>query len=160
MSLKIIVQEKEQAHNQDIDELFDELDLQVTNLNKQIVKNIEQGELISNQAFIDRFGYKLYISDLSTGCKAALILANIHDIVLDTIECGENAVDAMISFINKGTIIIQDRDITFVDYNNNKCDIELDGYKFTSIDRLNYYYFDERPFEPDFGRKGVERANV
>lgn len=156
MSLKIIVQEEEQEHKQNIDNIFDKLKLQVTDLNKQIVKNIEQGELISNQAFIDRFGYKLFTSELSTGCKAALIIANTPNVILDTIECGENAVDVMINFVDKGTIIIQDRDITFVDYNNNKCDIELDGYKFTSIDRLNYYYFDERPYKPDLDIKGVE----
>lgn len=37
-------------------------------------------------------------------------------------------------------------------------DVELDGYRFTSMDRLNHYFDDERYImEPDMGWEGIEK---
>lgn len=162
MSLNIRIKEDDENKkaSQNIEDLFSSINLTGSAEEKRVIELIEKGKYNDSVSFIDRFGVKLPITELSTGCKTALCIINNPNIEIDTQECGINAVDVIVSVIRKGNILIQDRDITFVDYDNDNCDVQLDEYKFTSIDRLNYYLSDERPFKPDFGRKGVEKAYV
>lgn len=45
-------------------------------------------------------------------------------------------------------------DITLPDI---EIDVELDGYHFTSLSRLNDYFTDERPYTPDLETPGIEK---
>ena len=144
----------EQFNNMEME--FDKIRLTGSNKERSIIKFIENGTYNNDYSFIDRFGLKLDISEMSTGCKAALCVANNPKKVFNLIECGVNAQDVIITTLKEGNIIIRDRGITIVDYSKDgKIDVELDGYRFTNTNRLNYYIFEERPFKPE-KTEGVE----
>ena len=162
MSLNIRIKEDDtnKKASQNIEDLFSSINLTRKPEEIRVIELIEKGKYNDSVSFIDRFGIRLPITELSTGCKTALCIINNPTIEIDTQECGINAVDVIVSTLKNGNIIIKDRGVTFVDYDGDEIDVQLDGYRFTSIERLNYYYFDERPYKPDFGRKGVEKAYV
>ena len=83
-----------------------------------LVKGIEQGALISGDgsAYIDRFGFKLRIDEMSSGCKAALCVVNYPYKVVNLKECGLNARDCIISHCKSGYALVRDFGVTIVPY--------------------------------------------
>lgn len=129
----------------DIEEAFYDISLTCTEEEKRIVREIEHGELLGDNKFIDMFGCTLYVSDLSTGCKAGLIAIHNKDKVLDCIECGNNARDVIIRHCREGGILIVDNGVSISYPYGDKglCDVYLDGHEFSSIDKLNSYIRNE-----------------
>lgn len=143
----------------DIESLFKQIRIKGTPEEKEVISKIEQGRYNDDSSFIDRFGYKLYLSELSTGCKAALCVLNKPDLQINLIECGINALDVILTTCKNGLIVMRDRGVTIKDYSEDgKIEVELDGYLFTTVKRLNYYLFDERPSEPDFSVEGIQHV--
>lgn len=152
-----IMESNENAPLTDIEALFKQIIVKGTAEEKAVISKIENGKYNDESSFIDRFGYKLYLSELSTGCKAALCVLNKPDVQINLIECGRNALDVILSVCKNGSVIMRDRDATICDYSENgSIEVELDVYVFTTVKRLNYYLFDERPFKPDFSIEGVQ----
>ena len=56
----------------DIDASFSKLEIMVNDAVKNIIKAVDAGNMIDESTFEDRFGVRLYLSELSTGCKAAI----------------------------------------------------------------------------------------
>lgn len=139
---------------QDVEKQFDMIKLLGTELDKEIISCIEHGEYYDKNSFIDRFGNKLDISELSTGCKAALCVVNCPHFIINLIECGLNARDIIINLCKEGNILLYDNGITIVDYSDG-IDVKVDNYNITSIDRLNFYLFSERPFKPNMEQEGI-----
>lgn len=141
----------------DVEALFKKIRIKGTPEEMEVISKIEHGKYNDDSSFIDRFGYKLYLSELSTGCKAALCVLNKSDLQINLIECGINALDVILTTCKNGSVIMRERGITIKDYSENgKIEVELDGYLFTTVERLNYYLFNERPFEPDFSIGGIQ----
>ncbi len=142
----------------DVEKKFASLFLKCTDKEKEIVSKIEQGELIDSISFIDRFGYKLYTSELSTGCKAALCVLNCPDCVINLVECGLNARDAIISLCDEGAVLFETNSATISNKYVEEVSIcvQVNEYVFNSIDRLNCYIFNEYPFEPDLNVLGIK----
>lgn len=129
----------------DVEKQFAKISLKCTAKEEELVRIIEQGTLINDVSFIDRFGFRLYNTELSTGCKAALCVLNSPDNIINLIECGLNARDAIISLCNVGAVLIDSNTITIAShYNSEKLYVELDGITFTNINDLNKYIFYER----------------
>ena len=149
------VRDDKKAVIRDVERLFAQIKPEGTSIDKKLISYIEQGKYNDKNSFIDRFGFKLHLSELSTGCKAALCVANCPDKIIDLIECGNNARDIIISLCKDGKVLIRDNGITFKSYSNSVC-VRVDDYVITDIDRLNKYVFDERPFEPDMNVEGIE----
>ena len=157
--LKVKIDELGTAPVTDIEALFKQIRIKGLPEEKIVISKIEQGKYNDDSSFIDRFGYKLYLSELSTGCKAALCVINKPNMQINLIECGINALDVIITTCKNGSVIIKERDITIRDYSEDgKIEVELDGYVFTTVNRLNYYLSDERPFEPDLSIGGIEHV--
>lgn len=143
----------------DIEALFKQIRIQGTEEEKAVISKIEQGKYNDDISFIDRFGYKLYLSELSTGCKAALCVINKPNMQINLIECGINALDVILSICKNGSVIMRERGVTIKDYSEDgRIEVELDGYLFTTIKRLNYYLFNERPFNPDLSIGGIQHV--
>lgn len=142
----------------DVEKQFAELNLKCTEKEIELVKRIEQGKLLDSTSFIDRFGYKLYLSELSTGCKAALCVLNFKDRIINLAECGLNARDVIISLCDSGSILIDSNSATISTlYNANPVNVCVGNYLFTSVERLNEYIFNEFPFEPDLSIDGIKQ---
>ena len=54
------------------------------------IRQIEKGTYNDEYSFIDRFGYKLYNTELRMGCRAVLCVMNCPDVIIDLIECVMN----------------------------------------------------------------------
>lgn len=139
-----------------VEEQFAKVKLTGTKIEKELISKIERGTYNDESSFIDRFGYKLYNTEMSTGCKAALCVVNCPNLIIDLIECGLNARDIIIGLCKDGNILIKENGVTIVDYFNTPIDVKIDNYKITSIDRLNKYIFSERPFKPVINSEDIK----
>lgn len=88
--LKLTIDDDGTCAKTDIESLFKQIRVSGTPAEKEVIEKIEQGKFNDSQSFIDRFGFKLYMSELSTGCKAALCVLNLPDkqLVLHKYVCG------------------------------------------------------------------------
>lgn len=142
----------------DVEKEFSKIRLTGKRIEKILIEKIEKGKYNDANSYIDRFGYKLYYSDMSNGCKAALCVVNLPDKIIDLAECGNNARDIIISFCKTGNILIEDNGLTISAQYNNDIDVKIDKYRFSDIDRLNKYISDERLYGPDMSIGGIERC--
>lgn len=145
---------------EDAEAEFRAIKLYNSDIEQKIISEIDQGTLKNQLQFIDRFGETLSTSYLSTGCKAVLVALHRPTKLVSFKECGYNARDIAIQTIKDGNILIKfplrtfGWDITLPDI---EIDVELDGYHFTSLSRLNDYFTDERPYTPDLETPGIEK---
>ena len=96
--------------------------------------------VIDNETFIDRFGQSLYVSELSTGCKAVILALIKPNKLINFIEAGLNARDYAIENLKSGKVLIEYPYTTFTGKNTIDCYLPQFGYAFSTIDRLNYFY--------------------
>ena len=117
---------------------FGKFILQGTNLDKILMKEIEQADYLDRISFIDRFGYKLYLESLSTGCKAALCTANMPNKLINYAECGRNVLNTVIHLCSEGNILVNETALIFEDYDN-AINVKLDNIAFRTVkDLVNY----------------------
>lgn len=145
----------------DIEYLFLRTALSYNDAEDALVNEIERGRLdfAYKGVFLDRFDIKLPLISMSTGCKAALCVLNNSDKIISLLECGKNAIDAIVTQVKNGAVWIPDLYNEFWS-DNDDIDVGLDNYRFTSLDRLNYYLDNERfiGLEDGFG-EGMECLN-
>lgn len=127
---------------------------------RNCISSIEKGEYYDKNFYIDRFGCKLSMDDMSTGCKAAICVHLNPEKNISLAECGVNARDFIIKNLSEGSIAIYDDDILVSDINKTPIDVAMDNYRFKNIDRLNFYLTDERPFTPNLSIPGIEVLSV
>lgn len=108
-------------------------------VNRAIISEVEQGAYLDSTSFIDRFGYKLYNSELSTGCKAALLVANNPDKRVWLVETGLNAQDVVVKHCKDGLVVIPERIATFGIPDDADIDVEINGRRFKKALDLNRY---------------------
>ena len=145
----------------DIEAYFSTVELTGTIEEKLAINKIDLGTYKNSTQFEDRFNVTLYTDELSTGCKACLLVLNKPNDVISLKECGDNAVTAIVHLCHDGTIVLRkDQMYSFgwfhKDYAN--IDVLINGYSFKSIDRLKDYMDNEYPLEPIDGvEKYVEK---
>lgn len=101
LRLNILETDTKDAPKTDIEALFKQIRIKGTPEEKEAIYKIEHGKYNDSNSFIDRFGYKLYLSELSTGCKAALCVINNPDLQINLIECGINDIDVILTTCKK-----------------------------------------------------------
>ena len=106
-------------------------------------------------SFIDRFGFKLPTSAMSTGCKAAICVLHSPEKIINLTECGRNARGMILAWCKHGFVYLPKCEIDFMDYSNSEVSIQVDGYRFSTISRLNHYLCCERPFAADLAMGDV-----
>ncbi len=97
----------------DIEERFKGEVVERTPLIEALMREIEGASYNDPISFIDRFGYKLTTRELSTGCKAAILVATYPDEVFDLLECGNNARDSILRHCKDGNVIVRDNGYDF-----------------------------------------------
>lgn len=145
----------------DIDTHFNRVRVENNIYNAHMVQAIDQGKLLNDDCFVDRFGCTRFTEDLSTGCKAAIIIGANPTKRVALIECGDNALFEIVTHCKNGRALIYDPVNGILNFHRNdfEIDVEVDGYRFTSLDRLNYYFTDEAGLcLPDMEMEGIEYA--
>lgn len=102
---------------------------------RRLIKEIDQGEFLDGTRFKDRFGYTVYLSELSSGCKAALCVCLHPNKIIDLVECGINARDSIIRNCSAGNIIFYKEDYMISGEGN--IDVLLQGKHITTVTELN-----------------------
>lgn len=123
----------------DVEKEFAKLKIVGTETDRILIRAIENGEYVDDVSYIDRFGFKLPIDDLSTGCKAALCVENIPNKVISLLECGNNARDTIIRYCKQGAIVIRDNGRTISTVDGVETQSVINGKRFDDIDQLNKY---------------------
>lgn len=145
---------------QNITKLFDMVTVPDTPEVRQIIRDIDSGELVDSLGFIDRFGYKVDIDCLSTGSKAAILVVNHPDKWIDLTSSGLNARDSIIKNLRDGRIVLPKEGISIeYDNDNQDIDVEIYGYRIRTISRLNDFLFEEWEGEHDLNTKGIEKID-
>lgn len=123
----------------DVDVAFAVLNVTGSDVDKALLRDIEQAEYLSNGEVFDRFGFKIRMDDISSGCKAALLIAN-QSRPVDITECGLNAEDAILRHCRTGVAVSRYRNSfgsKVADHEN--VDIAFDGIRFRDLTRFDQY---------------------
>ena len=76
---------------------------------REAIRALDGGEYVNDRAFKDRFGDMIGIENLCSGTKAVIVLSCNDGVVIDTIECGHNALDFIIHLdVDAGIVINED----------------------------------------------------
>ena len=145
-----------------IEEIFCKTEVKDTPVVRQMIAEIEGGRYFDPYRFKDKFGTTLSVDYLSTSCKAAIILALGYKEKLDLTECGDNALNAILKHCRNGNVVLVEPypiSWTTDTSSDDSCDIEFNGYRFTSLARLVFYINDEWGFDDgvDLEMEGIEK---
>jgi hypothetical protein len=99
----------EKEYVEDNESFFVRIEVNDTEINKLIIKEIDEGEYLSPDRFIDRLGVAVFIRNLSMSSKTLLNLANYKDKVFNGIEMGENAFELMLYCIPECNVYFKDK---------------------------------------------------
>lgn len=128
----------------DIESEFAKISLDLTFAERVLVKKIDGGNLIYKDSFIDQFGFKMRLSELSTGCKAALLVLHT-DSWVSLQECRTIARDSIIKYCKSGNILLPRRYTHVNDHRfNQTIDVVIGDRLFVSITELNRYLKEAR----------------
>jgi hypothetical protein len=122
----------------DVEEGFNEVLLRDDEATRNLLKYIDQAEYYDERRFVDRFGVCVYISELSTGCKAALCVHYLQDKIIDLIECGRNARDGIIKYCKDGAIIVYDLSVSVTEYSGT-ISVEIHNKQIDNVKVLNNF---------------------
>lgn len=140
----------------DVEDEFNKTKIVDTELVRLFIQEIDQGTYLNEFYFTDRFGAKLPISNLSTGCKAAILVALEPSVCIDIRECGNNARDLIIKLCKNGSIALEENGIDYALDFDDSIDVCVGKYRFTTGYRLLKYMIDERGFEEYSDMSDVE----
>lgn len=134
--LQVFDAENKKADVVDIEAAFSRLEIPMVDSVQHMIQAIDEGQMVDTATFKDRFGVTLYLSELSTGCKAAICAVLLPDEIIDLQECGLNARDAIFNYCEEGKILLHDFGVTIVDAHARQSPISYAGKLFT-IDEFN-----------------------
>lgn len=118
---------------------FSRLTLRCDDVDRSLVRVIERGTLLDGSRFLDRFGTVLYTHQLSTGCKAALMVNN-SDKVIDLRTCGVNAVSAILSLCRRGRAAMTSPAVGLEDFTcGGEISVKLMGRVFRSMREVDAF---------------------
>lgn len=121
--------------------------IQDTVTTKKLLMDIDGARYYNRTKCLSRFGVIEECFDLSTGCKAAILVSQQNKPV-SLKECGINVRDAIIKNCTSGTIIMYNLDPVCVEFNKNykpisfSIDVSFMGKRFTDILSFNDFLVD------------------
>ena len=118
------------VYEPDIEKCFSMLTLTGDDVEKKFLYDIDGASFYDDTLFFikDRYDCKISVWNLSTGCKAALVVYHNPDKAFNCVEAGDNAIAAILKYCEYGNIIIAntayllkfneaiDRSIKYLDY--------------------------------------------
>jgi hypothetical protein len=108
----------------------------------KLLNEIEQAKYLSDNTFEDRYGRSVYTTELSTGCKAALCVHYFPNKVVDLLECGLNARDAILKYCKDGNVLYYGMNITVDTFDAEDLEVSIVSNErvFHNLDDFNDYF--------------------
>jgi len=126
-----------------VEKAFDMIQLSRDVVERSFISSIDKGTYFNSTQFTDRFGVNLYMSELSTGCKAALSVYHNPTTPINCTEMGTNAVSAVIKYCKNGIIVLPCMPYAFNTLDAEDIDVEYLGTRYTSFQEFaNFMYYD------------------
>lgn len=102
--------------------------IKITDEIKKIVKKIDGGILLNNFCAITADNVTISTTELSTSCKTCINIVCFTDKIIDTTECGDNALEYALTLKN-GNILMRTVPVIFDNVPNNILVVSKDGVK-------------------------------
>lgn len=125
----------------DVDVEFTGAGAPMTEEAKQIVKEVDEGELKARDMFVDRFGRTLSTNRLSAGSKAGLLVIDGRKAV-DLMECSINAISSIIKNCKTGCVVMYNPMTSLIEDDDTPADAFINGHHFRTIGEVNHYFSD------------------
>lgn len=117
----------------DVDSFFERMRIKDNDFSRRVIMEIDMGNYIESDMFIDRFGRGLYIGCLSTSSKILLALNQYPNYLINATEIGSNAIDLILD-IPDANVYFQH---SYIEFNNDVKEVYLNDKLYTSCDDLN-----------------------
>ena len=114
----------------------------ISEKSKILMKLIDKADYVDDTTITDRFGDKTFIDNLSTGCKTAICVVEYPDKWINTMECGLNALNAILTTCDEGNIILLDTGWDIPKTFGSEITVSINGKIFNKISDLNEYIRD------------------
>lgn len=122
----------------DPEEAFLNVEMNGSEFQRTILREIEKGEYIDSMRFRDRFGNMLYYTDISTSSKILLEADSLNGCVINATEMGLNATK-YIWLLKDASLYFNGRSSSFL-ADVETIEVLVDGIsKCTSVQQLNRY---------------------
>lgn len=115
-----------------------------------LLREIEQGDYVAADMFMDRFGRTLGVSELSAGCKTGLAVLRYPDRLINLQECGDNAISAILAHCREGYVVMREPWTTMPRPRgtNPEIQVQLGDYWFDNLRRFSDHFEEEYPNPP------------
>ena len=138
MSLELIT-DRSAAQDVELNVFVDFMDCELVGDRREraIVKAVDQADLLEDDPYsaIDRYGRRIAVTDLSSGCLAALTVLRSPDKVVCGLQMGDNALEALLLNCTQGRVLIFDRDRS-IDHTDGEIDAVYRGKRYRSTGAL------------------------
>lgn len=147
--MNILYTEPVEGAVMNVEKLFSYTKLVPDDTVKRFIKEIEKGKYLSSTSFIDRFGYKLPISSMSTGCKAAIAIYLNPGVVVSGYELGYNSLSSILKHCDNTQLMIYDQcyEMNTVNPTVNAA-VKYKGHIFSTYTEFAEYMVDGWPMDP------------
>lgn len=121
----------EDMYIHDVDRYFPYVGIKDNKISRTIIEKLEGGKYLSENSYIDRYGFKINMLDLSTGSKTLILVANTNR-VINGCEIGQNAFELLIQSID-GSIYLDDIDRFELPEYFNLSEVLVDGKQSSTV---------------------------
>lgn len=104
---------------------------------RQILDKIEKSQYCSTIAYIDSMGYKRQKSNLSVGCKIAILASLLPNCVIDMVECRSIDRANIVAYCQTGNVLDTHKKQGYKDIGVREINVVYDGMKFDTLPQLN-----------------------
>lgn len=132
----------------DAEMAFDMIKLTGDEIDRKLIHSIEKGEYLDTSWFVDRFGGKRSLFDMSTGRKATLAVHHNPNTPVNFAEVGDNALSYLIMYCKEGTVVVPDRSYAFCTIGSEDIDVLYRGHRFKDFNEFAWYMYDWWPATP------------
>ena len=104
---------------------------------RQLLEKIEKSQYCSPVAYVDGMGYKRQKSQLSVGCKIAILASLLPNCVIDMVECRSIDRANIVAYCQTGNVLDTHKKQGYRDIGIRDINVVYDGMKFDTLPQLN-----------------------
>lgn len=135
---------------EDVNAWFYYISIDGCSYDKLILRDIEQGEYLSNSEFLDRFGRPLPRNFMSTGSKCALLVYHSDNALVNGAELWRNALKELLEHCDRGNLLLPAKNFGIsCDSKDTVVDIVCKGRHYTSLYEFAEYLMEDAPYEAE-----------
>lgn len=106
---------------------------------RQLLKNIEGAEYCNPVSYLDKGGFKRPKTNLSIGCKVAILAYKLNNSIIDMVECSQLDRANVINHCTSGNVLDVRRKKPYIELGTGDINVVYDGVQFDKVAVLNSY---------------------